>query len=168
MKIDQYKRLVEEVLKEIGLYSEEALDLMMGTAVHESAGLNYLRQLGNGPARSFLQVEPETAYDNVVNYLVYKQELRDKIWRTCSFPDEFMFRMINKKIEKQKLAEVLERNIAFSICMARVKYYRDSQPIPKDLKGHAEYWKRVYNSHLGAGTPEEYINNYYKYGLNEI
>jgi hypothetical protein len=47
--------------------------------------------------------------------------------------------------------------------MARVHYLRRPEPIPTDLTGQAEYWKKWYNTYLGAGTVEEYIENYKKY-----
>ena len=51
------------------LVSQEAENLLMGTAAQESALGEYIRQLGNGPALGIFQMEPETFDDIVRNYL---------------------------------------------------------------------------------------------------
>ena len=55
------------------------------------------------------------------------------------------------------------RDLAFSpflaILFCRLKYMRVPAVIPESLEGRAHYWKRHYNSELGAGSPEEYIEN---------
>ena len=50
-------------------------------------------------------------------------------------------------------------NIALQAVFCRLKYKRDKYPLPKsnDLKGQAEYWKRVYNTHLGKGTIKHFM-----------
>lgn len=40
---------------------------------------------------------------------------------------------------------------------ARLHYMRVPAPIPLDLHGQAEYWKRYYNTHAGKGTPMKYL-----------
>ena len=51
-----------------GMTKDQMNELMYRTALHESMGGKYNRQLGDGPARSWWQVEPATAYDNVQNF----------------------------------------------------------------------------------------------------
>ena len=142
----QMKPLVESTLQAIDAYLPEAVQLLLGTGAHESAGWQYRRQLGNGPALGYYQMEPFTHDDCWNNYLNYHPQLGQKILQVSGMfaPD----------------ASALEYNDVYAICMARVKYMRDSQPIPTDLFGQAAYWKRVYNTYLGRGTVEEYINHY--------
>lgn len=42
--------------------------------------------------------------------------------------------------------------------LARFYYLGVKEPIPTTLEARAKYWKRYYNSELGAGTPEAYIS----------
>ncbi len=56
--------------------------------------------------------------------------------------------------------------VSFIFC--RLKYMRLAAPIPDTLEGRAEYWKVHYNSKLGKGTPEEYVNNYRRHGRKFI
>lgn len=46
-----------------------------------------------------------------------------------------------------------------------VYWFKTASPVPsnKDIEGLAEYWKKYYNSHLGAGTIEGAIEKYNKY-----
>jgi hypothetical protein len=140
------KPLIETTLQVIDAYSPQAVQLLLGTGAHESGGWQYRRQLGNGPALGFFQMEPFTHDDCWTNYLNYNPHLGQKILAASGLfsPD----------------AAALEHNDVYAICMARVKYMRDPQPIPMDLYGQAAYWKRVYNTYLGRGTVEEYITHY--------
>ena len=50
-----------------------------------------------------------------------------------------------------------------SLVFARLKYRLVPTPIPSTLQGRANYWKKWYNSELGKGTPEHYIDSSIKY-----
>ena len=54
--------VVRPALQEIGLWSQVAENLVLGTAVTESR-LKYLKQLGKGPALGIFQMEPFTHND---------------------------------------------------------------------------------------------------------
>lgn len=41
--------------------------------------------------------------------------------------------------------------------LCRMYYLGIKEPIPSTLEGRARYWKKYYNSELGAGTPAKYI-----------
>lgn len=135
------------------MYSADAFDLMMGTAAQESL-FRYIYQQG-GPALSFWQVEPATAEDNISNFLKFRSVEAAKILQACGMVALPAGDMIRK---------MLERNMAFACAMARVKYYRIKEPIPSSLDGKANYWKQHYNTAGGAGSVEEFKNNYLLYG----
>lgn len=142
------KALITSVLKELGLHSDNAVNLLMGTAAQESHLGKYRKQIGGGPALGIFQMEPATFNDIVKNYLRFKPGLTVKIEgvaRVCRFH-----------------AEDIENNDLLAICMARVHYLRVSEAIPSDVEGMARYWKRYYNTPLGKGTVEEFIANYKK------
>jgi len=50
-----------------------------------------------------------------------------------------------------------------SLVFARLKYRLVPSAIPSTLEGRAAYWKKWYNSELGAGTPQHYIESAKKY-----
>ena len=138
----QLQDLIERTLKEINLYSDNALYLLLGTAAQESKFGTYLKQLGTGPALSLFQIEPFTFYD-----------LRNRFGMKYGFAD--------RKVEE------LEWDIKLAIIVCRIKYLSISEALPdyKDIKGMAKYYKLYYNSPKGAATEEEFISNYEKYVL---
>jgi hypothetical protein len=143
------RQLVTYTLKSLNLYSDEAVELMLGTAAQESAYGKYRRQLGNGPARGIFQMEPRTFLDIVINFLAYKPDLKARIMKLAN-------------VDKLDPAD-LETNDVLATCMCRVHYFRVKEPIPIDLQGWATYWKKHYNTVKGKGTDIEFMSNYKKY-----
>lgn len=135
---EQFKDLIERVLKEYDLYSPEAVDLLLGTAAVESQFGTYLRQL-NGPALGVFQMEPAT-FD----------------WLQGAFDHRFKFLQL-------KTAKHMEYDLRLAILMARLRYKVDRLAIPKTLEGQAAYWKRVYNTPKGAGTEAKYLKAWERY-----
>lgn len=148
---EQFEDLLTRTLRRLGLHSPAAVALLLGTAAQESRFGTYIRQLGSGPARGVFQMEPATEQDIWINYLVYRPQLVDKIKKICNItrPD----------------TEALEANLLYQICMARIHYLRVPSPLPAsdDLSGLADYWKRFYNTSLGAGTVAEFADNWRRY-----
>lgn len=144
-----FRLLIEKTLKSIGLYSKDAVELLLGTCAQESAFGKYNRQLGGGPALGVFQMEPATFNDIVDNFLKYKKELYKTILEVSGV-DEYK-------------AEYLVDNNIFSICMARVHYLRVKEKLPNTVEGYANYWKKYYNTVLGKGKVSEFIRNYDKY-----
>ena len=64
ISIKQIRSLIERTCSAMGkkFASDDAIDLVLVTGIVESR-YKYLRQLGNGPACSFWQVEPATCVD---------------------------------------------------------------------------------------------------------
>lgn len=140
--------IVKPALEEVGLHSDAAEDLVMGTAAQESH-LMYVKQLGGGPALSLFQIEPATYNDYWENYLAYQADLVTEIRAACGF-------------EGTPEPTRLVWDLKFASIMCRVHYRRISSPLPMhgDLPGYAAYWKKYYNTIHGAGTEEEFIENY--------
>lgn len=128
-------------------YSLAAENLIVGTALHESK-LTNIKQLGGGPALGLLQIEPDTAADNWQNYLLFRKTLHNKV----------------KRLEgsSEVLHLALTGNLPYQVAMARVKYFRDPEPLPRssDAEGMSLYWKRVYNTKKGKGTVEQFLESY--------
>lgn len=146
----QLKAELEATLKAIDLYSNEAVNLLLGTCAQESAFGKYRRQLGNGPALGIYQMEPFTYNDCHINFLKYKPDLLAKILKVSGldqFPD----------------ADEMVNNDVFAACMCRVRYLRAPGAIPETVEGQAKYWKQHYNTRLGKGTVEEYLKNWKRF-----
>lgn len=157
--------VVVPALQQLGMYSLAAEQLVLGTIAQESQG-SYLKQLGKGPALGLIQMEPATHKDLWLNFIKYKRAIRyallmmtsdsvDESYDVNGWPDHV----------------ALIWNLRYAIAMCRVHYYRRPEALPKanDIKALGLYWKNHYNTSLGAGTVEEFINHFpYKlYGLDK-
>ena len=142
--IKDIKEIAEEVLYKLGAYTPDALALVMRTGYAES-GYKVLKQYGGGPAIGFWQVEPVTAHDTIDNYVNYRKKYKDALQELgCNF---------------ENLEFSLLSNIAVQVAFCRLKYMRDPKPIPSasNIEEQAKYWKRVYNTELGKGTVEHFV-----------
>jgi len=71
--------IVYPTLHYIGLWSDAAETLILGTIAQESRCGEYVKQVGGGPALGICQMEPATHDDIWLNYLHYKPVLAHKI-----------------------------------------------------------------------------------------
>lgn len=135
--------VIDPALKAVDLYSPQASRLILLTGMVESR-YEYVAQVG-GPARSFWQVEPETASDHFDNYLHWRVPLLDQVKALM--------------LDGESIETNLALNMGFAVVMARLVYRRNKMALPMvdDLAGQAYMWKKVYNTPLGAGTEEKFI-----------
>ena len=137
----QFKDLIEEVLKEVGLHSHSATALLLGTAAKESGFGTYLHQLGRGPAHGAFQIEEGT-----FNYLKKKYQEQFPVIKDFTFNQ-------------------LRWDLRASIIMARLKYLSIKSRLPDgdDLLGMAKYWKQHYNTEAGSGTVPQFVKSWKMY-----
>ena len=64
------KKIINYVLKDLNMYSEDAESLVYRTGMAESS-YKHLEQV-KGPAIGFFQVEPDTINDTIDNYLKFR------------------------------------------------------------------------------------------------
>lgn len=171
---DQMRDLVRDVLMYLDPeipFSADAVELIMLTMAQESHMGTYIKQLGTGPAKGVVQMEPSTEEDIWDNYLRYKKDLATKVRAL------YAAMQIGRDFE----LDPLRHNLAYQIAMARVHYRRVSDPLPKvhfqlqfeadgiitenSVKRLAEYWKEHYNTPLGKGKPEEAVYNYVRFAV---
>lgn len=143
----QLTDIIESTLKEFDMYSQDAVNLLLGTAAQESGFGKFIRQLNCGPARGIFQMEPAT-FQYLLKY-VKNKGIEEQIKSSCNCI--------------QLIPESLEYNLKLAIVFCRLRYLVVNEPLPSDLKGYAAYWKKYYNSVLGAGTEEQFIKHYKKY-----
>jgi hypothetical protein len=153
ISIKQIRSLIERTCSAMGekFASDDAVELVLVTGIVESR-YKYLRQLGDGPACSFWQVEPATCVDNLVHYLKHRKSLIVSC-AEASRVDSKYWQVYDEDI----WADILEKNIAAGIVHCRLKYWRVPKPVPNTTQGKADYWKKYYNSEGGAGNPEHFV-----------
>lgn len=141
--------IVRPTLQYLGLWSEAAENLVVGTAIQES-GLRYVDQLspGPGPAYGIYQMERPT-HDSLL------------AWVQKTKPD------IAGKLEALKSVwppgyQQLHTNLAYGAAMCRLHYLRAGGDLPQadDIEGLAKLWKRVYNTPKGKGKIHQFVRAY--------
>jgi len=149
----QIKSLIKDVCVQLGdkYAKQEAIDMVYATGLVESK-YKYIEQIGDGPARSFWQVEPETAVDNCRNFISKRPDLLQACADTLGI-DPYYF--IDATIDDWDW--ILRTNIAAGILHCRIKYWRIPEPIEKGKEALAKYWKKHYNTEQGAGTVEHFL-----------
>ena len=149
---DDLRIVIIDVLKRLGMYSDVAVELLMGTCAVESDFGRSIEQIGGGPGLGVFQIEPNTMNDIWYNYIRYREGLR------VILAEEFGMKGPDK--------ERLKNDLEYGIVMARLKYRRSPVALPKsekDIEGLARVWKKVYNTDLGKGSIEKFISKYKKY-----
>lgn len=157
MDITQFRELIiRPTLVTLQLWSDRAEELLLATAVHESAGLRYVKQV-RGPALSFYQIEPITAADVVDRWLPRQSERLQEL-----------FDIVTEFGAGDDLKSRLMVDMRFATAVARLNYRRFPEPLPPadDLPGMAALWKKRWNTELGAGTTEQFIANYHRFVRN--
>ena len=150
--VTQFRDLIiKPTLEVIGGQSEAAYQLLLGTAIQES-WLQYLKQLFNGPALGVFQMEPATHDDIWENFLRHRTDYAQAIMKLAKNPGH---------------PNEMVGNLWYACAMARAHYRRVPDPLPEagDVDAMAAYWKQFYNTYLGSGTEEEYIENWGTYGI---
>ena len=152
--IKDIEKIAYWVLQTMDMYSKDAFCMVMRTGMAET-GFRHLTQMGDGPALGFFQVEPKTIMDTMDNYVNYRPKIEECLCELGYADSEVAYRVTS--------------NIALQVAFCRLKYRRDKKAIPpaSDLEGQAKYWKRVYNTRLGKGTIEHFLeaNKDYKIGV---
>ena len=147
MTPEQFKtEVIEPTLKIMGqgMYSEDAVRLLYGTAIHESDGFKRITQY-SGPALSYYQIEPATLHDLYENYLKFRPELLNML-------DRFKGSALSQD-------DALRMNMAYATAAARLHYYRVKDKLPENVQEDAHYWKKYYNTLYGKGTVEKYLDD---------
>jgi hypothetical protein len=155
---EHLRELITEVLDESDRFSgmnfntPNAVELLMLTAAQESHLGRYLRQV-RGPALGIFQMEPATMEDLFNNYIVFNDAIHD------------IHQYYTQGMHEGNFVQRAKGDLVFQIIMARINYYRKpgALPEPSDEYAMARYYKRHWNTVLGAATVEEAVKNYRRY-----
>jgi hypothetical protein len=157
--VAQFRRFVVEptlrYLDPLVPYSEAAVALLVGTAVHES-GLEFFDQWTGpddktlGPALGFFEIEEATfrdVYDRFLDLPKFVQ-LKERVRALTAL--------------EPSLVEQLVSNLRFQTAIARVRFFMSPRALPAadDIEGLAATWKRDYNTLAGAGTTAQWLFHY--------
>ena len=146
------QQLYDHIIKPTHLYmggnyeSKNANFLSLCTAAIESNCGYYIKQVG-GPALGIWQMEPETLKDVIDN---------------CDVMRHDSFVTLLDRVDCFEASEFLEVSLIvspmYACAMARLKYSMDKAPLPdhNDIKAVYDYYKRIYNTLLGASTYEKF------------
>lgn len=147
MNPESLRQLIRAALMPLGLYSEDAEELLMATCAQESKLGLYRHQI-NGPALGIFQMEPEDHNDIWKNYLTYHPALQSALRRVAG--------------HIAPAAIDLQFNDPYAIAMCRIHYERAPGALPAatDLSGLWWYYKQHYNTPAGAATEAEFRHNY--------
>ena len=149
-------------------YSKESAFLLLCTAAIESDCGYYIKQI-NGPALGIWQMEPAT---------------HDDIWKSCDSLKSnefavFIFDMclcgeIKHNVDFTGESQLIQ-SPKYACAMARLKYSMDPNPLPKltgdnnaDSRAFFSYYKRVYNTELGASTFDKWAVALKKHRIFEV
>jgi len=149
----QLRDLITRTLKEIPhSYSEDAVELLMMIAAHESKLGTYLKQV-NGPALGIFQMEPDT---------------HDDVWEngdSCEVNASYF----GYVWECDATSDRLEYDIRYQVFMARQKLFMISDPLPfrENIRAMGDYCKKYWNTKKGKARPECYIYDYVYCGCGE-
>lgn len=141
--------IIRPVLMDLGLWSQSAENLLLGTAAQESH-LTYIHQV-DGPALGIWQMEPATHDDIHLNYLQYNDSIRNKV--------------LGYVFPKMSGVEQLSGNLYYGCAITRIHYLRVKEGLPAhdDIEALGRYWKQYYNTKWGKGSVDEFVKNYLKF-----
>lgn len=134
--------VIAPALRGVGMLSSSSLNQVTGTGLKES-GYITRRQYNGGPARGWFQMEEPTYND---------------CWERGVKPFPMLEGLIRKLCDGVEPSfSLLETNDAFAAVMCRIKYRLIKEPLPisTDAKSQCEYWKKYYNTYLGAGIVDK-------------
>lgn len=117
--------------------------LLLATCAQESRCGEFIRQVGGGPARGIMQIEPG-AYKLV-----------------CDWHDQRNLRLIEyPRPDPDRLIS----DMRLSVVVARLLYYSWPDPLPESTaEATWPIYKKCYNSHQGAATQGQWEANWVRY-----
>lgn len=153
--LDVASEVVIPALQSIGQASPAAIELVLGTGLHESNAWLFTHQVGGGSALGMWQMERATfnflfaTYLSVARRSDISMALRDMVIKTNN---EFF----------SPEHHMLTYNHWLAAAMCRVHYLKVKEPLPErgDIHGQAVYWKKYYNTKYGKGNITQYIKSW--------
>lgn len=157
---DQLKDvIINPSLNAIGLFSDSACQLILGTCAQETLLCRYIIQTKIEPYKGGIgiyQMQPLT-YDFIWHrHVEQSASMKAKIRLFLGY-------------EGKPLASRMASDLALATIMCRLFYANILEKLPdgNDVKAMARYYKIYYNTKDGSATEEEFIQNYNEYVLGK-
>ena len=160
----QAQQLLDYIIKPTLKYmggsydSKNARMLLLATAAIESKCGYYIKQV-DGPALGIWQMERSTLVSMMSNCDALSVESFDEKLGKLAYPvAEFTF------------SKALLLSPMYACAMARLKYSMDIEPLPDhtNIREVYNYYKRIYNTPLGASTYEKFKQAWIYHKLTDI
>lgn len=144
--IDDLKEIAKETADKYsyGANKDNLYKMLLETAVVETNAGRAAMDTNRNYGRSIMQFD-KVGYDEAIRM---RQKKGDR---------DFQY-----EVNKGYMSDELQKNPRFAMYLARMFYLGKSEPIPSTLENRALYWKRYYNTLLGAGSIEKYLDLVYK------
>lgn len=146
-KDDLMNVVIIPTLRAIGLYSDQAAQLLIATAIQESS-LRNLIQKPRAIARGLWECESPT-YVDLKTRLTYLPDLESKV-----------LVLLNMK-SLPLTYDFLAGNLYAACIFARLKYYFIQEKLPElnDFTSMGEYWGKYYNTKNNPTEVKRFISN---------
>lgn len=143
--------IIKPSLSALGLLSDSAVNLILGTAAVESEMGKYIVQNG-GPAVSIYQIEPRTYSYIWDRHIENSRSMKAKVKLLLGY---------DGKPQPIRMAS----DLILATVMARLIYANVLEKLPEsnDIKGMARYYKIYFNTMSGKSTEEKFIEKYNLY-----
>ena len=139
---EEFYKIVDEVVKVLGNGKNHNADKLLLETARAETNLGFTKDLGIKTGGVGLCQFDELPFNDVKQRsLKYRELILDKLKIDIS------------KVEWSELAY----NPLLSVLFCRLKYKLIPEEIPTTLEDRAKYWKKYYNSVLGAGTIYHYL-----------
>jgi hypothetical protein len=137
--------------------------LLVGIASAES-NFQQRYEYNGGPGRGLWQMNVDTAVSIFEDYLIYSAQRYQQLRKFAPSLITRQFQVPNGKDLEHYITYV----DPFACAMARTYFLKWSEPIPEDLDGQADYWKRLYNTWRGKGTVQRYMQAWHDNECDKI
>jgi len=142
-------------------YADAVSRLLIGTAATESFFIHrrqhHFSMESDRGAWGLWQTELGSVMDGV-KQLRKNKALRRRAGTWLARGDEDLTGLL--AVGPRAVLRVIHGDDALAVLFARLHYFRRPEPIPMSLEDQAKYYKEHYNTHLGAGSPEKYIEDW--------
>ena len=151
-----------------GRYARWVAQLLFETAAHESVGFKHRRQMGFSLESirggwGLWQLETGSIGDSL-EYVARRPALDVNVdgWFDTHDPGDVHGIRAAWGGGANTVARLLAEPSGdpLACLLARLHYMRFPEPIPGTVTEQAKYWKFRYNTHLGKGTPSQYVSNW--------
>lgn len=147
--------IIIPALTALGLNSESAVNLLLGTAAQETQMGRYLIQTNISPYKGGIGIYQMQAptYDYIWNrHVDGSNSMKAKIKLFLGF-------------EGKPPAARMASDLSLASIMARLNYANVLERLPEatDVNALARYWKVYWNTMQGKGTQDQFVQNYKEY-----